>query len=188
DGLDGAMHLAHLVAGHEHRRRREQVGMGGLDAQPPSQLVEIRQRAITFPVESFRGVHAVALRSNTCSSHAPATPPTAWAAMKPGVSAGRMPANVSLSARPMLMAGFANDVDAVNQYAAPIHNDTRQAACSKVGERNATSTSPAVATLSESHWPMPLRACVEACMAGRSNITFASMAPAQQPTICATTY
>ena len=31
---------------------------------------------------------------------------------------GRMPANVSLSDLAMVTAGFANDVDAVNQYAA----------------------------------------------------------------------
>ena len=32
-----------------------------------------------------------------------------------------MPAKVSLSARATVMAGFAKDVDEVNQYAAPIH-------------------------------------------------------------------
>jgi hypothetical protein len=37
--------------------------------------------------------------------------------MNPGVSAGRMPANVSLAERASVTAGFANDVDAVNQYA-----------------------------------------------------------------------
>ena len=35
--------------------------------------------------------------------------------MKPGASAGRMPANVSLAARASVTAGLANDVDAVNQ-------------------------------------------------------------------------
>jgi len=38
--------------------------------------------------------------------------------MKPGLSAGRMPEKVSLSDLPIVTAGFANDVDAVNQYAA----------------------------------------------------------------------
>jgi hypothetical protein len=37
--------------------------------------------------------------------------------MKPGASAGRIPANVSLAERASVTAGFANDVDAVNQYA-----------------------------------------------------------------------
>ena len=38
--------------------------------------------------------------------------------MKPGASAGRIPANVSLSERASVTAGFAKDVEAVNQYAA----------------------------------------------------------------------
>ena len=33
---------------------------------------------------------------------------------------GAMPAKVSLKIRPMVTAGFANDVEDVNQYAAPI--------------------------------------------------------------------
>ena len=47
-----------------------------------------------------------------------AAPPMTWAAMKAGVSAGLIPANVSVSARATVTAGFANDVEAVNQYAA----------------------------------------------------------------------
>ena len=35
--------------------------------------------------------------------------------MKPGTSGGRMPANVSVAARASVTAGFANDVDDVNQ-------------------------------------------------------------------------
>jgi len=35
--------------------------------------------------------------------------------MKPGASDSRMPANVSLNARAMVMAGLANEVDAVHQ-------------------------------------------------------------------------
>ena len=40
--------------------------------------------------------------------------------MNPGTEAGAMPAKVSLNARPMVTAGLANDVDEVNQYAAPM--------------------------------------------------------------------
>src|SRR5258708_38440376 len=40
------------------------------------------------------------------------------ATMNPGASTGRMPANVSLAARAKVTAGLANDVEAVNQYAA----------------------------------------------------------------------
>ena len=37
--------------------------------------------------------------------------------MKPGTSTGRMPATVSVSARAIVTAGLAKEVDAVNQYA-----------------------------------------------------------------------
>jgi hypothetical protein len=39
---------------------------------------------------------------------------------KPATDAGAMPAKVSLNARPIVTAGLANDVDDVNQYAAPM--------------------------------------------------------------------
>jgi hypothetical protein len=38
--------------------------------------------------------------------------------MKPGASAGRIPANVLLADRASVTAGLAKDVDAVNHYAA----------------------------------------------------------------------
>ena len=41
--------------------------------------------------------------------------PANWARTKPGTSAGRMPANVSLSDRAIVTAGLANEVEAVNQ-------------------------------------------------------------------------
>ena len=44
--------------------------------------------------------------------------PAICAAMKPGASAGRIPEKVLVSERAKVTAGFANDVDAVNQYAA----------------------------------------------------------------------
>jgi len=43
--------------------------------------------------------------------------PASWAAIKPGASAGRIPAKVFVKHRASVTAGFANDVDAVNQYA-----------------------------------------------------------------------
>jgi hypothetical protein len=44
--------------------------------------------------------------------------PTSWAAMKATTPAGAMPAKVSDNERATVTAGLANDVDAVNQYAA----------------------------------------------------------------------
>jgi len=46
--------------------------------------------------------------------------PTSSAVTKPGTLAGAMPAKLSLNMRPKATAGLANDVDAVNQYAAPM--------------------------------------------------------------------
>jgi hypothetical protein len=44
--------------------------------------------------------------------------PHICAAMKNGTSIGRIPANVLEAALPIVTAGFANDVEDVNQYAA----------------------------------------------------------------------
>ena len=47
-----------------------------------------------------------------------AAPPRTWATTNAGADDGSMPANVSLSVRPAVTAGLANDVEDVNQYAA----------------------------------------------------------------------
>src|SRR5580692_14820 len=44
-----------------------------------------------------------------------ATPPRNWANTNEGTSIGRIPANVSLRHLAMVTAGFANEVDTVNQ-------------------------------------------------------------------------
>ena len=49
-----------------------------------------------------------------------ANAPRSCAMMKSGTSSGRIPANVSVSERAMVTAGFANEVDGVNQYAPTI--------------------------------------------------------------------
>ena len=51
---------------------------------------------------------------------AKARPPASWAAMKNRAEVGAMPAKVSEKIRPTVTAGFAKDVELVNQYAAPI--------------------------------------------------------------------
>ena len=45
----------------------------------------------------------------------PATPPTIWAAMNTGAEDGAIPAKLSVNMRPMVMAGLAKLVEAVNQ-------------------------------------------------------------------------
>ena len=53
-------------------------------------------------------------RMNSVATIAPAH----CATINSGTSTGRIPENVLVSARATVTAGFANDVDAVNQYAA----------------------------------------------------------------------
>ena len=77
--------------------------------------------------------------------------------MNAGTSVGRIPAKVSDSDRAMVIAGLANDVEAVNQYAAPIQAATIQAASSVRRCPRTTRSNPKVATASASHWAGPVR-------------------------------
>src|SRR5271165_2275066 len=54
------------------------------------------------------------------NSRVAANAPKSCATIKAGVSAGRMPAKVLVAERASVTAGFAKEVDAVNQYAAVI--------------------------------------------------------------------
>ena len=68
------------------------------------------------------------LGTNQLNTSVAANAPSNCATTNPVTSAGRIPAKVSLIERAMVTAGFANDVDAVNQYAdvmyAPTANGT----------------------------------------------------------------
>ena len=46
--------------------------------------------------------------------------PMIWAVMNPGAELGALPAKVSENILPIVTAGFANEVEQVNQYAAPM--------------------------------------------------------------------
>ena len=70
-----------------------------------------------------------AARAKRClASQSAANAPINCVATNIGTSCGRIPAKVSESERAIVIAGFANDVEAVNQYAAPIHPATIQGA------------------------------------------------------------
>src|SRR6478736_905370 len=88
-------------------------------------------------------------------------PPTTCAAMNGGTSAGRIPAKVSVIERAMVTAGFANDVDAVNQYAAVMYAPTAKgtAAALRREHPQITASSPNVATTSLNAWGRPVRTC-----------------------------
>src|SRR5437879_4560786 len=116
--------------------------------------------------------------------------PKSWATMKPGSEAGAMPAKVSLNARPMLTAGFANEVDEVNQCADPTYAPTAAAATAPRPDQASakiSTTSPAVATTSPSQRCPDERSVVDHDTAALSYIRLASTAPATAPTICAGT-
>ena len=61
---------------------------------------------------------------------------------------GLIPAKLSENIRPIVPAKFANDVDDVNQYAAPIYDATINAILS-LFEINIKNTNPKVAIISE---------------------------------------
>src|SRR5580704_12140196 len=105
--------------------------------------------------------------------------------MKPGTSPGRMPENVSLNARPIVTAGFANDVEAVNQYAPLIYAPTAKAiafGCSREHPQM-THSNPNVATNSLKSCAPPLRACCDSEITGRPNIECATTVPLTAPRI-----
>ena len=88
--------------------------------------------------------------------------------MKPGASTGRMPANVSLAARASVTAGFAKDVDAVNQYAAVMYAPTANgtAPALRRAQPQMTARSPNVATNSLKSCALPLRTRCDAKNSG----------------------
>ena len=77
--------------------------------------------------DGYRDVSAIltgpltsGLPSSQFINSMPTKAPQSSATMKPGRSMGRISAKVFVSERAMATAGFANEVEAVNQYAAVI--------------------------------------------------------------------
>src|SRR3977135_767559 len=104
---------------------------------------------------------------------------------------GAIPANESENIRPTVTAGFAKDVELVNQYAAPMYAPTAaadRAARPVRASAKITAISPAVATTSPMKWPAVNRSLVEISNAVRSNMTFARTAPMIPPDTCAAAY
>ena len=116
---------------------------------------DISDRGITTR-SADRGSDGTSHRNRSVAAAAPAS----CAPMNPGTSAGRMPANVSVSARATVTAGFANDVDAVNQYAAAMYAATANGTASARRREHPqiTDSRPNVATNSLTSCAGPLRA------------------------------
>ena len=101
-----------------------------------------------------------------------------------------MPANVSLNDLAMVTAGFANDVDEVNQYAAVMYAPTANGTAIDRSREHPqiTDNKPKLATNSLRNWAGPLRTWFEMEMAGRPNIVCARRVPVTPPRICTGTY
>jgi hypothetical protein len=125
----------------------------------------------------------VLVDSRNFESSKPINAPQSCATTNPITWAGAMAANVLLSARAIVIAGLASDVDAVNQYAAPIQADTRQAASLGPLEPMTTIINPAVAPDSESLCAGPVRRCKDVGIKGNSDIACTKIAPIQRPRI-----
>lgn len=74
-----------------------------------------------------------------------------------------MPANVSVAARASVTAGFANDVEEVNQYAAVMYAPTAKGTLSlrRRAVEAMTASKPNVATSSPTSSPVVERTCCE---------------------------
>src|SRR5690349_18487786 len=142
-------------------RLHDRLRVAGRPIDVITKAREVCRGATARAIECFRGAfrsshHAVTPRgANARHNRKPSAAPASSAPMNAGTSTGRIPANVSLSERPIAMAGFANEVEEVNQYAPAIHAGTRHAAAFADGEENAIRIRPAVATTSPIHCPMP---------------------------------
>ena len=101
-----------------------------------------------------------------------------------------IPANVAVNPRASVTAGFANEVDAVNQYAAAMYEPIAAGAAQRSARwlERTTKTSPNVATISLIHCPTLARSLIEVCSSGRSNMACASSTPRIAPMNCAARY
>ena len=99
---------------------------------------------------------------------------------------GAIPPNVSENVRPTVTSGFANDVELVNQYAAPMYAPTAaadNAARPVLASVKINAINPAVATTSPTRWPVVNRSLVEISIAALSYMTFARTAAKIPPAV-----
>src|SRR5215470_20345213 len=111
--------FGHLTAGgipgtknqYSSLHQKSSLPVSGPSAFP---LFALRNAASSCGITTSRAFSGSAGASRRNRSVAAAAP-ISCARIKPGASAGRMPANVLLKARASVTAGFANEVEAVNQ-------------------------------------------------------------------------
>jgi len=103
--------------------------------------------------------------------------------MNAGASTGRIPENVFVRVRAMVTAGFANDVDAVHQYAPVMYAPTAKATAfgCRREQPQMTDSRPKVATNSLNACENPARSCNENSSKGFANMTCALATPTAAP-------
>src|ERR1700722_8113554 len=103
--------------------------------------------------------------------------------MKPGTSLGRMPENVSVIERASVTAGFANDVDDVNQYAPVMYAPTANGTADERSraQPQITHSKPNVATNSLNNCAPPALTWRDALKTGSPNMRCAAITPAKAP-------
>src|SRR5262249_17790043 len=110
------------------RAIRERVEPSGRHLRAPRVVHAREEHGLHDGSSSARSTTREATAGSVGTSHrnsAVAAPaPRSCATTKPGTSTGRSPANVLLKPRASVTAGLANDVDAVNQYAAVMYAPT----------------------------------------------------------------
>ena len=120
DRADHALHFARVLLRHEYRDIGEKMQMRFDQIELLPQGRQVGSHAFALAVEAVGECDGVSHAAAFCSasrrnSIAPTTAPASCAAMNPGASAGRMPAKLSVRERPSVIAGFAKEVEAVNQ-------------------------------------------------------------------------
>src|ERR1044072_7294936 len=136
-----------------------------LRAELPVQSIKTRLRSVisyflswgTRTARASFGSEGSSQRNNAVAKNAPPN----CARMKAGASVGLMPANVSLIDLAKVTAGFANEVEAVNQYAAVMYAATANgtAADRNRTQPQITASTPNLATNSLKTCAAPARTC-----------------------------
>jgi hypothetical protein len=118
------------------------------------------------------GATAGRLGTSQLNSAVAVPAPNNCATMKPSTSAGRMPLKVSVAALARVTAGLANDVDAVNQYAAVMYAPTAKGTTDVRSREQPqiTESKPKVAINSLNICDAPLRLRRDAESKGNVNI------------------
>ena len=119
-----------------------------------------------------------------------ANAPANCAPTNPGTSAGLMPEKVFVTERATVTAGLANEVDAVNQYAAVMYAPTAKGTAEgRVRTHpSITAISPKDAMNSLNTWLGPLLAWIEIEKQVKPNMKWAAATPAKVRANCARIY